>query len=493
MTIIHVIAAIAMIIPTSRAQHHGGHCLPPYSAISMCDRPWQLIYENEANGTPVFGSKEDLKQAVLRGAELRVMLKDTSVEPSSMVTHTFCSGVDNVNIRGDNICCEILSHIATAGYESVVDAHWRFFLPCTTGSVHVAQYYVESAEFLSQDTLRARIAWYAKEIQHDLYNSRPLFAHFLDGGSTVGKKEDLIDAAREGKEIRALMTDRGYAFPFQIVMWSETDDRIMGQSNKHLSQKYQGSDIVFNTQTPYMWFSSWSTTGRRDSSRWAVGGVTNRGRGSDYVSLKWFADPCWRHVFTHDSSGNQLRGSRESLVAAIKDGHRVRVVVENKAMEAAFLRLKNNHVSAYFLDELSSKGGQGFDQFDFTTDTYYKFSTTHTTGTYRQYGHFVRNTSTTVTPSLTKQKISWMIDVKPWETILKVNDKGVAVWGQKQNVKSAVLKAAAVRMGIQFDSSSGTLYVGADNTKVSTAPTDEETVAQSVRVVGDRPVGSFRI
>lgn len=73
----------------------------------MCDRPWQLIYENEANGTPVFGSKEDLKQAVLRGAELRVMLKDTMVEPSSMVSHTFCSGVDNINIRGDNICCEV--------------------------------------------------------------------------------------------------------------------------------------------------------------------------------------------------------------------------------------------------------------------------------------------------------------------------------------------------------------------------------------------------
>ncbi|KAI8785024.1 uncharacterized protein LOC106072474 isoform X2 [Biomphalaria glabrata] len=486
-----ILFTLVTCMTISKAADKHGYCLPPYSAINLCDRTWTLIFENDETGAPLSGTKEDLKQAVLRGAELRVLLKDMMVEPSSMVTHTFSSGVDNINIRGDNICCEILSHVATAGFESVIDAHWRFFLPCTTGSVHVAQYYVESADFLSEETQRARIAWYAKEIQHDLYNNRPLFAHFLDGGSTVGNKEDLIDAAREGKEIRALMTDRGYAFPFQVVAWSDADGRVCGQSNKHLSQKYSGSDIVFNTQTPYMWFSSWSTTGRRDSSRWAVGGVTNRGRGSDYVSLKWFADPCWRHVFTHDNSGNQLRGSRESLVAAIRDGHRVRVVVDNRAMEASFLRVKNNHVSAYFLDELSTKGGRGFDQFDFTTDTYFKFSTAHTTGTFRQYGHFVRNTSTTVSPSMTKQKISWMIDVKPWETILKVNEKGVVIWGQKINVKNAVLKSASIRMSIEFDSTSGTLYLGADNTKVGSAVTDEESVSQSVRVMGDRPIGSY--
>ncbi|BFZ11800.1 hypothetical protein BsWGS_14840 [Bradybaena similaris] len=490
-TAVVVCLLAAVYIASSHAGGHAGQCFPSYSSISLCDRPWTLIFENDAKGLPMFGSKEDLKQSVLRGAEIKVMLIDAIVEPASIGTHTFSSSIDNINIRGDNICCEMLSHVATSGYETVVDAHWRYFLPCTTGTLHVAQYYVESPEFVSEETHHVHMAWYAKEIQHDLYNNRPLFAHFLDGGSTIGKKEDLIDAAKEGKEIRAIMTDRGYAFPFQVIMWSDTDKRVCGQSNKHLSQKYQGNDIVFNTQTPYMWFSSWSISGRRDSSRWAVGGVTNRGRGSDYVSLKWFADPCWRHVYTHDSSGNQLRGSRESLVAGIKDGHRVRVVVDNRAMEAAFVRVKNNHVSAYFLDELSTKGGQGFDQFDFTTDTFYKFCTAHTTGTFRQYGHFVRNTTTTVSPSLTKQQISWMIDVKPWETILKVNDKGLVIWGQKTNVKNAILKAASLRMAIQFDTSSGILYVGADNNKVSSIVSDEESVLQSVRVLGDRPVGNF--
>ncbi|GFO34623.1 disintegrin and metalloproteinase domain-containing protein 10 [Plakobranchus ocellatus] len=468
-----------------------GYCLPPYSSINLCDRTWSKIFENGPTGAPLHGSKNDLKQAILRGAEVRVLMQDMNVEPSNMVTHTFSSGLDNINMRGDNICGEILSHISTNHHESHVDAQWRFFLPCTTGSVHVAMYLVESSDFISEETLKVRIAWFVKEIQHDLYNNRPLYAHFLDGGSTVGSKDDLLDAATQGKEIRAIMTDRGYAFPFQVVAWSKTDRRVAGQSNKHLSQRYQESDILYNTGTPYMWFSTWTTTGRRDSSRWAVGGVTNRGRGSDYVSLQWFADPCWRHVYTHDAQGVQLRGSRESLVAAIKDGHRVRVVVDDRAMEAAFLRIKNGHVSAYFLDEMSCKGGEGFDKFDFTTDTYIKFSTAHTTGTFRQYGHFVRNKTNTVNPSLTKQQISWMIDVKPWETILKVSDKGRVTWGSKANVKNAVMKSAALRMAIQFDSTTGTMYLSADNTKVPTAASDEDSTSQSVRVLGDRPIGDF--
>ena len=130
--------------------------------------------------------------------------------------------------------------------------------------------------------------------------------------SLIPHQEELLRAAKEGKEIRALMTDRGYGFPLQVVMWSK-DGRVSGQSNMHLSQKYSGNNIVFNTQTPYKWFSSWSTNGRRDSSRWAVGGRTNRGRGSDYVSLNWFVDPCWQHVYTNDEYGTPAEGSLQML------------------------------------------------------------------------------------------------------------------------------------------------------------------------------------
>lgn len=311
-----------------------------------------------------------------------------------------------------------------------------------------------------------------------------VYARFLM--SVALPQEELLEAAKEGKDIRALMTDRGYGFPLHVVMWSR-DGRVAGQSNMHLSQKYSGNNIVYNTQTPYRWMSSWSTNGRRDSSRWAVGGRTNRGRGSDYVSLNWFVDACWQHVYTNDEYGEASEGSLEMLVAAVRAGHRIRVVLSNFAMEAHFIRIRNGHVTAYLTDMMSNKGGDSFDEFDFKTDTYYVFRLAHTTGTVRTYGFLVRNTSIPVVPVMSKQAIKWFMDTRKWHKILETKSTGVATWGLKGNVKSAIRKAADVRLGVIFDERSGEMYMNVDNARVATAGGDDDSTAQAIRVLGDRP------
>ncbi|KAL8613767.1 hypothetical protein ACOMHN_029624 [Nucella lapillus] len=460
------------------------------SQMAVCDRQWEKIYEHDEHGAELYGEKKDLKNAVLRGASIRILLHDMQLEPSGTTTHTFTAGPDNINIRGEEICAEIINHVALKDCEFVTNAHYRHFLPCTTGNVHVAQYLVESASFLGQDTQKVRISWFAKDIQADVHNSRPFYGHFLDGGSTVGKMSELLRSAKEGKELRALMTDRGYGFPLQVVMWSR-DGRVSGQSNMHLSQKYSGNNIVFNTQTPYNWFSSWSTGGRRDSSRWAVGGKTNRGRGSDYVSLNWFVDPCWQHVYTNDEYGQAADGSLQMLTAAVQSGHRVRVVMSNFAMEANFVRIKNGHMTAYLIDMLSNKGGSGFDEFDFKTDTNYQFKLVHTTGTVRSYGYLVRNASIPVVPIMSKETIRWYVDTRKWHKILETKSNGVATWGMKGNLKSAIRKAARIRMGVSFDVRGGEMFVNADNARVSTTGTEEDASAQAIRILGDQPYNRY--
>nr|KAG5685783.1 hypothetical protein BaRGS_019846 [Batillaria attramentaria] len=457
---------------------------------ATCDRQWVKVFENDETGAAVFGEKRDLKMAVLRGAAIRVLLHDLNIEPSGVITHSFTSGVDNVNIRGDEICAEIINHIALSGCEYVTNAHYRHFLPCTTGNVHVAQYLVESPSFLGQDTQKVRVSWFAKDLQADIYNNKPFYGHFLDGGATVGVRQELLRAAKEGKEIRALMTDRGYGFPLHVIMWSR-DGRVCGQSNMHLSQKYSGNNIVFNTQTPYKWFSSWCTNGRRDSSRWAVGGRTNRGRGSDYVSLNWYVDPCWQHVYTNDEYGDAMDGSLGMLTEAIRSGHRVRVTMANFAMEANFVRVKNGHVTAYLIDMLSNKGGNSFDEFDFKTDTHYTFRLVHTTGTVRTYGYLVRNTSVPVTPVMSKQTIKWFVDTRRWHKILETKSNGVATWGMKGNLKSAIRKAANLRIGVSFDVRGGEMYVNADNARVATTGGDDDAAAQAIRILGDQPTNEY--
>merc|ERR1711879_774515 len=73
----------------------------------------------------------------------------------------------------------------------------------------------------------------------------------------------------------------------------------------------------------------------------------------------------------------------------------------------------------------------------------------------------------------------------------KVNNKGSVVWGQKLNVRNAILKAASLRVAIQFDQLSGTFYTGTDNAKTSTNPQDQESSVQIVNVLGDRPVDQY--
>ena len=51
----------------------------------------------------------------------------------------------------------------------------------------MAQYLVESPSFLGQEAQKVRISWFVKEIQSDIYNNKPFYGHFLEGGSTVGR------------------------------------------------------------------------------------------------------------------------------------------------------------------------------------------------------------------------------------------------------------------------------------------------------------------
>ncbi|GFS16306.1 hypothetical protein ElyMa_006792400, partial [Elysia marginata] len=62
-----------------------------------CSRPYQLVYKNDHDGNQVHGSKTDLKNAVLRGAYIRVVTSGINGGPEQ---DFLVSGVNNVNIRG---------------------------------------------------------------------------------------------------------------------------------------------------------------------------------------------------------------------------------------------------------------------------------------------------------------------------------------------------------------------------------------------------------
>ena len=84
-------------------------------------------------------------------------------------------------------------------------------------------------------------------------------------------------------------------------------------------QAIHGSIVKFFPR-PYFWFSSWSTNGRRHNARWLVGEHTARGHNSDWVSIDWYADTCWRTIYTHDSTGYPEFGTVQELIEQVLIG-----------------------------------------------------------------------------------------------------------------------------------------------------------------------------
>ena len=130
---------------------------------------------------------------------------------------------------------------------------------------------------------------------------------------------------------------------------------------------------------------------------------------------QWFVDECWKEVFTHDSKGASLSGSRQALTSALMAGHRVRFQIPEwnyYTAEADNLSLRNSHVTAQALKHVSRKGLTGFQD-----DAYWYWLMVSTTGTVRatRYNvgeHKHRGDSTY------KLAVKWFVDTRSWKHVL---------------------------------------------------------------------------
>ena len=69
---------------------------------------WFKVFENDANGATVFGSKEHLLEAVRSGAEVRLI---------SGSTFGYVTSVQNLSpVGSDDVCAQCLFHISKSGF-----------------------------------------------------------------------------------------------------------------------------------------------------------------------------------------------------------------------------------------------------------------------------------------------------------------------------------------------------------------------------------------
>lgn len=111
-----------------------------------------------------------------------------------------------------------------------------------------------------------------------------VYAHDGEGKPTYGNIDVLIDAVRNGKDVRVVLND-SYATSAQNL-WI-ANGKVYMQNTTHVSVKFVGDVLQFQDNA-YHWFIIVDTDGNRHMSRWSVGEHTDRGDSFDRVGVKWF-------------------------------------------------------------------------------------------------------------------------------------------------------------------------------------------------------------
>ena len=395
--------------------------------------------------------------AVLSGARVRVAIGTS-----------YSTEADNVQVHGCHVFAQLLQHVSKASWDKFQDnAYWWWVIVSTNGVMQMTRYNVGSNTHRGTNSQKTSIKWY---VQTRRFIPKPTYSHLASGYKVQGSLNDLESRVQNGQDIRCVSNKR-YSFPLQnVAISSQGSSFVSGQTLDHIS-----GGIQF-TSNAYWWFTVVTTQGFRDMSRWTVGIHQSRGHNKDTVAIEWFADECWKEVFFHDNSGQQISGSRYVLTSSLMSGHRVRFQIPEwnyYTAEADSLSVRNGHVTAQALKHVSKSGLTGFQN-----DAYWYWLMVSTTGTVRATSYNVgehkhRGDSTN------KVKVKWFIDTRPWDKVLSNDKSGNILEGCRHALVQAVRSGADVRC-VQGDEVQGYAYK-AQNLAVS--PDGNHIAAQAVNHV----------
>ena len=420
------------------------------------------MYQHDGNGIAISGWKYSLVSAVLSGARVRVVIGTS-----------YSTEADNVHVHGGHVFAQLLQHVSKASWDRFQkNVYWWWVIVSTSGVMQMTRYNVGSHTHRGTNSLKTSIKWY---VQTSGLPPMPTYSHLADGSKEQGSLNNLESSVQNGHEIRCVSSKK-YSFPLQNVAINYQGVKfVSGQSLDHISVSSSSNLIQFQANA-YWWFTVVTTRGLRDASRWTVGTHQSRGHTQDTVGIEWFADGCWKEVFSHDAKGTRIRGSRQALVSALMSGHRARFQMPQwnyYTAEADNLSVRNGHVTAQAIKHVSKKGLTGFQD-----DAYWYWLMVSTTGTVRatRYNvgeHKHRGDSTY------KLSVKWFVDTRPWNQVLSNDQSGNVLSGSRSNLVQAVRAGADVRC-VQGNQKQGYIYK-AQNLAVS--PDGNHVAAQTLNHV----------
>lgn len=413
--------------------------------LSVCERRWELIYSHDAYGNSTRGSKQELVDLAMTGNYIKASLY--------MPDHVLILPADNINKRDNDICFQSLRALANNGSHVDNSEPWLYFTACTTG-------HVTERDIFNTSVYRVAMDWYVKDISSD---PEPIYSNFFDGCPLKEANLARLHEAAKTMNLVLSMRDKPYVFPLHNVYYDTESGEVAGQNLLHMGQRYADNYITFH-EVPYKWFSYWSNTGHRDNARWTLQKHAALKHNTDTAAIDWYADTCWRHIYTNDMNGLDVFGNIADLIDAIRRGHRVRVRFDDISLEVSNLRVKDKFVAAQLLNEMTTVGEPGSPRV-IEAETRQRISIVHTNGKINSYEYLVGSPVRKVKPPVRKS-IEWMIDTRPWKVVLKtVDPPGDAIRGSVLDLRSAVQQGASIRINIELDPLAGSFFTQANNVR----------------------------
>jgi len=122
----------------------------------------------------------------------------------------------------------------------------------------------------------------------DNYGSWKLVYYNSQDGKTIkGNIKDLINAVKNGKQVRVVMGQGSIISAANADFLWVKNNVVYAQNNSQVSCHFEGNKLVFQDDS-YYWMFIVDTNGKREAIRWSVGEHVTKGKSEERIPIKWF-------------------------------------------------------------------------------------------------------------------------------------------------------------------------------------------------------------
>ncbi|XP_060552451.1 uncharacterized protein LOC132713780 isoform X2 [Ruditapes philippinarum] len=395
-----------------------------------CKTTWRMVFEHDSKGNVLAGSKSDLMNAVRRGAEIKMFRGE----------YPYVDSADTTLIVGDEVCAQSLHQVSKASWAAFQGkAYWWFTVTCTSGDFSMSRWYVGDRTKPGDDQAAYGFKWFAREVEDKYMTAVPAT------GSDISAVNAHIQAVKQSgygvtvkQESKSLNTEEYYRADNLEV--SLDDKEIVAQTVWNLlNEKYK---TVVKISTSGHWlFQHFASNGQVEVSQYLLGENRRVSFDSSKRETKWYFDPCWQFMYSHDQNGIRKGGSILELINAVKAGHRVKVMINNRISQATNVIVKKDVITAFLSDILKKSSIETLED-PTGAKGKWDWMLVNTNGKVETANYLVGEGQGSMSSSAADMK--WFIDRREWNIVLDVGPTSVNS-GSKEHLANEIKDGADVR------------------------------------------------